>query len=88
MSLQTTTIQVDPNTAIILRPLQQKADLLGETLESLLKPLSVESDEGSVEGLDVSSLKYMPPEDSFAVPMRFVEAGEGEPARFDFSDGG
>jgi hypothetical protein len=40
----------------------------------------------NVEGLDVFDLEYMPPEDSFTVQMRFVDAGEGEPARYDFSD--
>ena len=39
----------------------------------------------NVEGLDVFDLGYMPPEDSFAMQMRFVDAGEGEPARYDFS---
>jgi hypothetical protein len=43
-----------------------------------------ESAEENAEGLDVFSLRYMPPEDSFVVQMRFVEAGEGEPARHDF----
>jgi len=48
---------------------------------------AVEDDQGgeNVEGLDIFSLRHMPPEDSFVVQMRFVDAGEGEPARFDFS---
>ena len=37
------------------------------------------------EGLDVFSLRRMPPEDSFVVQVQFVEAGEGEPRRYDFS---
>jgi hypothetical protein len=44
-----------------------------------------ESGDENVEGLDVFSLRHMPPEDSFVVQMRFVDEGEGEPARFDFS---
>jgi hypothetical protein len=48
---------------------------------------NVEDDQGAeeLEGLDVFSLRHMPPEDSFVVQMRFVDAGEGEPMRFDFS---
>lgn len=37
-----------------------------------------------VEGLDVFDLQYRPPEDSFTVQVHFVDAGEGEPARYDF----
>ena len=44
-----------------------------------------ESGEENAEGLDVFSLRHMPPEDSFVVQMRFMDAGEGEPARYDFS---
>ena len=44
-----------------------------------------EPDDENVEGVDVFSLRHMPPEDSFVVQMRFVDAGEGEPARYDFS---
>ena len=39
----------------------------------------------NVESLDVFDLEHMPPEDSFAVRMLFVDAGEGEPVRYDFS---
>lgn len=39
----------------------------------------------NVEGLDVFDLEQMPPEASFTVQMRFVDAGEGEPTRYDFS---
>ncbi len=42
-------------------------------------------DEDWLESLDVFDLKRMPPEDSFVVRMRFVEAGMGEPLRYDFS---
>lgn len=132
MSTQMTTIEVDQNTAVIIRLLQQKAEAQGTTLEALLKPLAEEENEAAasqetpqrneamlavirrtqerlkdlpvsgstedslkildemyseedIEGLDVFSLRHMPPEDSFVVQMRFVEAGEGEPARYDFS---
>ncbi|MCI0392313.1 MAG: hypothetical protein MOB07_26575 [Acidobacteria bacterium] len=45
-----------------------------------------ESEDEEVAGpLDVFSLKWMPPEDSFVVQARFVDAGMGEPARYDFS---
>lgn len=47
---------------------------------------NVDGDQGAeeLESLDVFSLRHMPPEDSFVVQMRFVDAGEGDPARFDF----
>jgi hypothetical protein len=49
--------------------------------------LKVESeDEEEAEPLDVFSLKSMPPEDSFVIQARFVDAGIGESARYDFSD--
>src|SRR5262249_46164947 len=46
---------------------------------------TVEDEQGeeNIEGLDVFSLHYIPPEDAFVVQMRFVDAGQGEPARFD-----
>ncbi len=56
----------------------------GSTEDSLKTPDEMYSEE-DVEGLDVFSLRHMPPEDSFIVQMRFVETGEGEPARYDFS---
>jgi|SRR5215510_5282375 len=46
----------------------------------------VEDEEEEVEPLDVFSLRYMPPEDSFVIQVQFVDAGEGEPARYDFSE--
>lgn len=131
MSVQTTTIEVDQNTAVILRALQEKAEAQGTTLDALLQllteaengtaaaqetppnggmlavlarsrerlknmPISGSTEdslkildemysEEDIEGLDVFSLRHRPPEDSFVVQMRFVEAGEGEPARYDFS---
>lgn len=42
MGMQMTTIEVDQNTAVILRTLQQKAEAQGTTLEALLKPLAEE----------------------------------------------
>jgi hypothetical protein len=38
------------------------------------------------EGLDVFSLNHVPPKDSYVVMMEFVDAGRGEPARYDFSE--
>lgn len=58
---------------------------LAEQLLATNGTVQNESDEESTEGLDVFSLRYMPPEDSFAVQMRFEDAGEGEPVRYDFS---
>ncbi len=79
--------------ATALNELMQQAKLLSlpERLKlagELLAPNGIAPDESveeTAEGLDVFSLRYMPPEDSFVVQMRFVEAGEGEPARYDFS---
>ena len=42
MSVQMTTIEVDQNTAVILRALQEKAAAQGTTLDALLKPLAEE----------------------------------------------
>lgn len=42
MSVQMTTIEVDQNTAVILRMLHEKAEAQGTTLEALLKPLADE----------------------------------------------
>lgn len=44
-----------------------------------------EAAESESVALDVFSLALMPPEDAYTVAMRFEEAGEGEPARFDFT---
>ena len=43
MSVQMTTIEVDQNTAAILRALQEKAEAQGTTLDVLLKPLTEEA---------------------------------------------
>jgi hypothetical protein len=40
MSMQMTIIEVDHNTAAILRALQEKAEAQGTTLDTLLKPLT------------------------------------------------
>ncbi len=40
MSVQMTTIEVDQNTAVILRALQEKAEAQGTTLDALLQPLT------------------------------------------------
>ncbi len=79
--------------ATALSEIMRQAEKLsaGEQLELAAKLIEInrkaedEQDEETVEGLDVFSLRHMPPEDSFVVQMRFVDAGEGEPARFDFS---
>ncbi len=80
--------------ATALSEIMRQAEKLsaGEQLELAAKLIEInrtaedELDEETVEGLDVFSLRHMPPEDSFVVQMRFVDAGEGEPARFDFSE--
>jgi hypothetical protein len=79
--------------ATALSEIMRQAEKLsaGEQLELAAKLIEInrtaeeQQDEETVEGLDVFSLRHMPPEDSFVVQMRFVDAGEGEPARFDFS---
>lgn len=48
MSTQMTTIEVDQNTAVILRLLQQKAEAQGTTLDVLLKPLAEEENEAAL----------------------------------------
>lgn len=79
--------------ATALSEIMKQAERLSadEQLELAAKLIEInrtvedDQDGENVEGLDVFSLRYMPPEDSFVVQMRFVDAGEGEPARFDFS---
>lgn len=45
MNVPMTTIEVNQNTAVILRMLQQKAEAQGTTLEELLKPLAADMTE-------------------------------------------
>lgn len=79
--------------ATALSEIMKQAERLSadEQLELAAKLIEInrtvedDQDGENVEGLDVFSLRHMPPEDSFVVQMRFVDAGEGEPARFDFS---
>lgn len=79
--------------ATALSEIMKQAEKLSadEQLELAAKLIEInrtvedDQDGENVEGLDVFSLRHMPPEDSFVVQMRFVDAGEGEPARFDFS---
>ncbi|MDX2043498.1 MAG: hypothetical protein SF097_19935 [Acidobacteriota bacterium] len=72
--------------AVIRRTQERLKNLpVSGSTEDSLKILDEMYSEEDVEGLDVFSLRHMPPEDSFVVQMRFVEAGEGEPARYDFS---
>mgnify|MGYP001179531017 CR=1 FL=1 len=47
MNVPMTTIEVNQNTAVILRMLQQKAEAQGITLEELLKPLAEETSEAT-----------------------------------------
>jgi hypothetical protein len=79
--------------ATALSEIMKQAEKLSadEQLELAAKLIEInridQDDQGEedTEGLDVFSLRHMPPEDSFVVQMRFMDAGEGEPARFDFS---
>ncbi len=47
---------------------------------------SASEDDEVEEGLDVFSLNHVPPKDSYVVMMKFVDAGRGEPTRYDFSE--
>ncbi|MGH9799386.1 MAG: hypothetical protein ACRD82_03400, partial [Blastocatellia bacterium] len=47
--------------------------------------LKLMTDDEYNEDLNVFDLQHVPPEDSFTVQMRFVDAGEGDLARYYFS---
>lgn len=57
MSAQMTTIEVNQNTAVILRALQEKAEAKGITLDVLLKPLAEE------ENVTAAIQEEQPPEE-------------------------
>jgi len=82
--------EVSPRNEALLAVIRKTSERLKDmpvrgSTEDSLKILDEMYSEEDVEGLDVFSLRHMPPEDSFVVQMRFVEAGEGKPARYDFS---
>jgi hypothetical protein len=57
---------------------------LAAKLIDINRTVEDDQDGETVEGLDIFSLQHMPPENSFVAQMRFVDASEGESARFDF----
>lgn len=76
MSVQMTRIEVDQNTAVILRVLQEKAEALGTTLEALLKPLTEKENETTV-----SEEPPMPNEALLAVIRKTSERLKDMPVR-------
>ncbi|MGH9853990.1 MAG: hypothetical protein ACREBD_29445 [Blastocatellia bacterium] len=62
----------------------EQLELAARLMEQAQQNVS-ESDEIE-EGLDVFSLNHVPPKDSYVVMMKFVDAGRGEPTRYDFSE--
>ncbi len=58
MSMRMTTIEVDQDTAVILRKLKEKAKTLGLTLSALLKPLA-EGENGIRQPLNEAMLAVL-----------------------------
>ena len=64
-------------------------ELLGQARQGL-EPASFlrngfENDEAE-DVIDVSSLKHVPPKDSYEIKVKFVDGGRGQPRRYDFGD--
>jgi hypothetical protein len=57
-----------------------------ELATRLMEQAQQNKDDEVEEGLDVFSLNHVPPKDSYVVMMKFVDAGRGEPTRYDFSE--
>lgn len=76
MSVQMTTIEVDQNTAVILRLLQEKAEAQGTTLDALLKPLTEEEN-----GTAASQEQPLPNEALLAVIRKTSERLKDMPVR-------
>jgi hypothetical protein len=76
MSVQMTTIEVDQNSAVILRALQEKAEAQGTTLDALLKPLTEEE-----TGMTASKEPPIPNEALLAVIRKTSERLKDMPVR-------
>ncbi|MGH9801825.1 MAG: hypothetical protein ACRD82_15795 [Blastocatellia bacterium] len=82
MLKQAEQLSAEERVELTTRLMEQARQGVGDRLST---PIGEATDEEVMEPLDVFSLKRMPPEESFVVRMRFVDAGVGEPARYDFS---
>lgn len=73
---------------------QEQLELVNELLggaQQTAEPGSLlgtggEADDEFEEMIDVSSLKRVPPKDSYEVKVNFVDGGRGKPRRYDFGD--
>ncbi len=73
---------------------QEQLELVNELLggaRQIAEPVSLprtggEADDEFENVIDVSSLKRVPPKDSYEIQVKFVDGGRGEPRRYDFGD--
>lgn len=73
---------------------QEQLELVNELLaqarqlaESVpLSEIDGETDDEFDEVIDVSSLKRVPPKDSYEINVKFVDGGRRKPRRYDFGD--
>lgn len=73
---------------------QEQLELVNELLvgaRRFAEPVSLpriggDADDELEEVIDVSSLKRVPPKDSYEIKVQFVDAGRGQPRRYDFGD--
>lgn len=73
---------------------QEQLELVNELLggaRQIDEPVSLpgtggEADDEFEDVIDFSSLKRMPPKDSYEVKVKFVDGGRGKPRRYDFGD--
>jgi len=73
---------------------QEQLELVNELLagtqqfaESVsLSETGGETDDEFEEVIDLSSLKRVPPKDSYEIKVTFVDGGRGTPRRYDFGD--
>lgn len=73
---------------------QEQLELVNELLSGarqFAEPVSLpriggDADDEFEEVIDVSSLKRVPPKDSYEIKVTLVDGGRGEPRRYDFGD--
>lgn len=73
---------------------QEQLELVNELLagtQQFAEPMSLpltggEAEDEFEEVMDASSLKRVPPKDSYEIQVKFVDGGRGEPRRYDFGD--
>lgn len=73
---------------------QEQLELVNELLagvgqvaeQEAMSEIVRDSDHSFEEEVDASSLKRVPPKDSYEVKVKLVDGGRGKPRRYDFGD--